>query len=225
MSRPFAADRDGIVLGEGAGAFVIESLSHAKKRGARIYAEVLATASSTVGRAKGRDHVRIATRNVLGTTLEKAQNALGSYFHVHAAGRGDISGDQSESLAIQDVFGAAKAPPVVAAKSYFGNLGAGSAAVEIIASCLALADNQLFETLNTEAVDPECPVKLAKKGDNPEMDSYIWRVRLKDKQPPLQSVSGKNKRHSSLILFYSSGRMYIDDNSGLLPLRARTQQL
>ncbi len=166
MSRPFAVDRDGIVLGEGAGAFVLESLSHAQKRGARIYGEVVATASSTVGRQNGRDHVRKALGNVLNSILNRSDKQLSSEFHIHAAGRGDPAGDLSESLAIQDAFGDSS-PSVVAAKSYFGNLGAGSASVEIIASCLALQNKRLFETLNSSRKDPKCPVRLASESDDP----------------------------------------------------------
>ncbi len=161
MSRPFAADRDGIVLGEGAAAFVLESLSNAKRRGARIYAEVLATSSSAVGPKAGRDHMRIATRNVLDSVYQRSQAALPKSFHIHAAGRGDVASDRSESLALNDVFDRAKMPPVVAAKSYFGNLGAGSAAVEIVASCLALENGQLFPTLNCSQKDPACDIAVS----------------------------------------------------------------
>lgn len=165
MSRPFAVDRDGIVLGEGAGAFVLESLTNAKRRNAKIYGELLGYASSTVGRVAGRDHVRVATKNVLSGALERSKFSSTDKLHIHAAGRGDKSGDLSESLAIAEVFEGKTTPKVVAAKSYFGNLGAGSAAVEIIASCLALKEGKLFATLNSEKKDPACPISIASENE------------------------------------------------------------
>jgi 3-oxoacyl-[acyl-carrier-protein] synthase II len=165
MSRPFAADRDGIVLGEGAGSFVVESLSHATKRGARIYAELLSVASSTVGRSSGRDHVRIATRNILESLIERSGDGLKDTYHIHAAGRGDMDSDLSESLAIHDVVGDKAGPKTVAAKSYFGNLGAGSAAIEIVASCLALNEGKLFATLNSADQDPACKISIGRPND------------------------------------------------------------
>jgi len=167
MSRPFDAGRDGIVLGEGAGAFVLESLEHAQKRGATIYAEVIATGASAVGAAAGRDHIRMATKNVLSGIVGKAREALADGWHLHASGRGDVSMDISESLGIHDVLGENKSVPIVAAKSYFGSLGAGSAAVEVISSCLAMINDELFSTLNCSEPDPRCPIRVSTKPADP----------------------------------------------------------
>ena len=161
MSRPFAADRDGIVLGEGAAGFVLESLSHAQARGARIYAELIATSSSAVGAAPGRDHMRIATENILRGVMEKAGDRLPKDYHIHAAGRGDVEADRAEAAAIHAVTEGDGSVPVVAAKSYFGNLGAGSAAVELAASCLALQHGELFATLNCTPRDPQCDIAVS----------------------------------------------------------------
>ncbi len=166
MCRPFDLGRDGIVLGEGAGAFVLESLDHAEKRGATIYAEVIATGASAVGAMTGRDHVRMATKNVLGNVFSKAQSTLKNGWHLHASGRGDVAMDISESHGICDVLGKNQKIPIVAAKSYFGSLGAGSAAVEVIASCLAMTHNQLFPTLNCSDPDPRCPIRVSTQPAN-----------------------------------------------------------
>ncbi len=167
MCRPFDSGRDGIVLGEGAAAFVLESLEHAQRRNAKIFGEVIATRASAVGQAVGRDHVRIATRNVLGHIAEQAKTVLSNGWHLHASGRGDVSMDISESQGISDVLGEDRTVPIVAAKSYFGSLGAGSAAVEVVASCLALMHEELFPTLNYTTPDPKCPIRVSNEPTSP----------------------------------------------------------
>ncbi len=83
--------------------------------------------------------------------------------HIHAHGASTRSGDVEEAQAICAVFGSAeKQPPVTAAKSYFGNLGAGSGAVELIASVLALRHGELFPILNYHSPDPQCPINAAR---------------------------------------------------------------
>ena len=160
MSRPYAADRDGIVLGEGAAAFVLESLASAKRRGRKIYAQVLATSSSAVGPRPNRDHLQLAIKNVLDGVLLQSKATLPKQFHIHGAGRGDVGPDRSEAAAIEAACAHREDVPVVAAKSYFGNLGAGSAAVEMVASCLALEHGELFSTLNCEDRDEQCRINV-----------------------------------------------------------------
>jgi 3-oxoacyl-[acyl-carrier-protein] synthase II len=83
--------------------------------------------------------------------------------HIHAHGLSTRSCDADEAKAIRDVFGdAADKVPVTAAKSYFGNLGAGSGMIEMIASLLALSHGQLFPILNYETPDPQCPIAAVK---------------------------------------------------------------
>ena len=164
MSRPFDSARDGSVLGEGAGALVLESFENAVRRGAKIWGEVIGGVGSSVGSTlagKARDFVRIATKNVVSGLISKGKTAglhLGAgNCHVHACGKSEVAADCSEAKGIQDGFGGEKIT-VTAAKSYFGNLGAGSAAVEIVASCLALDRQLLFPLLNCDNLDPECPI-------------------------------------------------------------------
>jgi 3-oxoacyl-[acyl-carrier-protein] synthase II len=86
--------------------------------------------------------------------------------HIHAHGLSTRSCDIDEAKAIREVFGAAAdRVPVTAAKSYFGNLGAGSGMIELIASVLALGKGTLFPILNFETPDPECPIKAAAPGN------------------------------------------------------------
>jgi 3-oxoacyl-[acyl-carrier-protein] synthase II len=164
MSRPFDTGRDGSILGEGAGALVLETLENALARGAKIWGEVIGGAGSCVGgthAGKTRDFVRIATKNVISHLIEKGKAAglemTAENAHIHACGKSDIAADRSEAQGINDGVGGKKIP-VTAAKSYFGNLGAGCAAVEIVASCLALDRKVLFPMLNCDNLDPDCPI-------------------------------------------------------------------
>jgi 3-oxoacyl-[acyl-carrier-protein] synthase II len=162
MVRPFESDRDGIALGEGAAAFVLETLEHAERRGAKPLAEIVVAAGSAVAPLNKRDYVRLATKNVLSRLLQKSRLQTSSKrWHLHASGKGDPLDDVSEALGIRDCLDGSNGVPIVAAKSYFGSLGAGGAAVEIAASCLALNDGELFPTLNQVKPDPKCPIRVS----------------------------------------------------------------
>jgi 3-oxoacyl-[acyl-carrier-protein] synthase II len=171
MSRPYDVTRDGALIGEGAGAVVLESLDRAVARGAKIWGEVVAGASSAVGSiGKTRDNIRIAVGNVTQSLMRRGTEAGVSFapdqWHFHGCGKSEVDGDASEANGIRDGIGNLDVP-VTAAKSYFGNLGAGSGAIEIVASCLALDRQQLFPVLNTRQLDPKCPIRLAKASDAP----------------------------------------------------------
>ncbi len=86
MSRPFDLDRDGMVLGEGAGAMILESLEHAENRGAKIYGEVIGGASSAVGPTRGRDFIRQAIKNTLEMLLDRFPKYFQKPWHLHATG-------------------------------------------------------------------------------------------------------------------------------------------
>jgi 3-oxoacyl-[acyl-carrier-protein] synthase II len=162
-ARPFDLDRRGMVLGEGAGAVVLESLDSAEKRGAAIYGEIVAAASSAVADRDFVPHRGQALANAMRATLREAALAPDQIGHIHAHGLGTRRGDAEEAGAVRGIFGErADAIPVTAAKSYFGNLGAGSGVVELIASTLALRNNRLFSVLNYETPDPECRLNVVR---------------------------------------------------------------
>jgi 3-oxoacyl-[acyl-carrier-protein] synthase II len=173
-SRPFDRDRRGMVLGEGAGAVVLEELSAAQARGATIYGEVVAAATSSAATRRlvaQRDRAMV---NVLRATLRGADATINDVGHLHAHGLSTRTSDADEARAIQEVFAARSTPlPVVAAKSYFGNLGAGSGLVELIASLLAMQHDRLFPVLNYVTPDPECPVSAVRNGDGRPGASFI----------------------------------------------------
>jgi 3-oxoacyl-[acyl-carrier-protein] synthase II len=155
--RPFDADRDGMVHGEGAGAFVLEDRGHAEARGAKILAHVLGHASCFEPRVRGEplrgDAIRRAIRGALGDARLKPTE-IG---HVNAHGLSTRRDDPREAQAIRDMLGDV---PVTAPKSFFGNLAAGTGAVEMAASVLAFQKGLIPPTLNYERPDPECPVNV-----------------------------------------------------------------
>ena len=160
-SRPFDLHRTGMVLGEGAGAAMLENLAVADARGATIYGEIIAAASSCVAGRRQLANRRQAVENVLKSLLTAGGLKPGDIGHIHAHGLGTRSCDLEEGRAIHAIFGGrAKPVPVVAIKSAIGNIGAAGGAVEMIASLMAMKHGHLFAALNHETPDPECPVFL-----------------------------------------------------------------
>ena len=163
--RPFDKDRSGMVLGEGAGVVILEDREYAEKRGANILGEVVGYASSSVASKQGVADYQQAFQNVIEGALERAGMSANEIGHVHAHGMGAIKSDREEAQAIHTVFGDSK--PVAAAKSFMGNLGAGSGVVEVISSVLAMNHGSLFANLNCENLDPECPIQMATSSSDP----------------------------------------------------------
>lgn len=164
--RPFDKNRDGFVIGEGAGVIAIEELEHAKSRGARIYAELVGFGAAFDRNRDGRGLAR-----AIRAAMEQAQVTPNDIDHINAHGLATVQADIWESKAIREVFGENQQDvPVFAAKSYFGNLGAGSGTSELITSILAMHHQCLPRTLNYSEPDPECPVSVlseSKKITNP----------------------------------------------------------
>jgi 3-oxoacyl-[acyl-carrier-protein] synthase II len=174
MSRPFDNSRTGQVIGEGAAAIILEELAHAQKRGARILGEVIGFGSSSVSSLRGIGDLYQSAHNALLQALRTSRLTPGEVGHFNAHGLATTRSDQDEARAIHDVFSQRTRPlPVVACKSYFGNLGAGGGVVELIASVQALNHNRLFRTLNYQTPDPECPVHVVSRDDQTPGDSFI----------------------------------------------------
>jgi 3-oxoacyl-[acyl-carrier-protein] synthase II len=162
-SRPFDQDRTGMVLGEGAGALILEELESARSRGATIYAEVAGTGCCTVTSANLKAQRTDAIGGAIRQTLADSGRSPSEVGHISAHGLGTVECDREEAEAIAHVFGEqAGQIPVTATKSFFGNLGAGSGVVELIASLLSLGTGHLHGTLNYETADPGCPLAISR---------------------------------------------------------------
>jgi 3-oxoacyl-[acyl-carrier-protein] synthase II len=157
-SRPFDITRDGFVMGEGSGALVLEELEIAKKRGAKIYAEI-------IGAGLSADAYHITAPHPEGTgailALEMAIKTAGinkedvDYINMH--GTSTPPGDIAETKAIKKVFGDyAYKMNVSSTKSMVGHLLGAAGAVEAIASILAIKNNLVPPTINFANPDPEC---------------------------------------------------------------------
>jgi 3-oxoacyl-[acyl-carrier-protein] synthase II len=174
LSRPFDLDRTGAVMGEGAAAIMLEELESARARGVKIYGEVLGAASSAAADRRGTGQIRTAVRNVLRMALENARLPANEVGHVNAHGVASRRFDAEEAQAIAEVFAGRSTPvPVVAPKSYFGNLGAAGGLVELIASLLTLQNGRLFATLNYETPDADCPVHVVRQRGAPAGETFL----------------------------------------------------
>ena len=172
--RPFDKHRRGQVIGEGSGAMIVEELEYAQRRGAEILGEIVGFGSSTVADPNGTPRYADALENTLRAVLRSAGASPEEVGHIHAHGLSAVDADREEAAAINRVFGdRSQRVPVVAAKSYFGNLGAGSGLVETACSLLALKKGTLFPTLGYETPDEQCDIAVVTRADVPAGDSFI----------------------------------------------------
>ena len=157
-SRPWDAQRDGFVLGDGAGVMVLEDLAHAKKRGARIYAELTGFGMSgdafhMTAPSEGGEGAALCMKNALvsaGLNPEQVD-------YINAHGTSTPAGDIAETDAIKKVFGQHSSTLCVSSnKSMIGHLLGASGAVEAIMSVLTLTDQVIPPTINLEHPDPRC---------------------------------------------------------------------
>lgn len=157
-SRPFDATRDGFVLGEGAGALLLEELEHAKARGARIYAEMVGIGMSADAHHMTAPHpegygASLAMRRVLEDAQIRAEDV--DYLNMH--GTSTPLGDVAETKAVKQVFGEhAYAMNLSSTKSMIGHLLGAAGAVEAIAAILAIERGTVPPTINFEHPDPDC---------------------------------------------------------------------
>jgi 3-oxoacyl-[acyl-carrier-protein] synthase II len=172
-SRPFDKNRDGWVIGEGAGVLAVEDLDHARRRGAKIYAELVG-----FGSAFDRGRTGAGLARAIRAALRQAGIGPDVIDHVNAHGQGTVAGDAWEARGLAEVFGPLNTP-VFAAKSYFGSLSAAGGPVELVISVLALQYGTLPATLNYTEPDPACPVAVNRE-PRPVTKPYALKVSLTD---------------------------------------------
>lgn len=150
---PFDRDRDGLVIGEGAGTLILEEYEHAKSRGAKIYAEIVGFATNTDG-----THITNPNPDTMQIVMENSIKSAGlsanDIGYVNAHGTGTKNGDIAESIATQNAF--KRQVPISTIKSYTGHTLGACGAIEAILSIEMMRNKWFAPTLNLNNIDPEC---------------------------------------------------------------------
>lgn len=190
-SRPFDQTRDGFVLGEGAGMLILETLGHAKSRGATVLAEVIGYGSSadayriTDIHPDGRGAIASMTQ-----ALKSAGVAPADVDYISAHGTGTKENDSTETRAVKAVFGEyARKVPMSSIKSMMGHLIAAAGAVELITCVLAIRDQVLPPTMNIQTPDPEC-----------DMDYVANQARRAEVEVALSNSFGFGGQNDTLVI-------------------------
>ena len=162
-SRPFDMDRDGFVMGEGAGALVVETLESALERSAKIYCEIIG-----FGESGDANHITSPVTDgplrAMRSALEMAKNITGEYpkiDYINTHGTSTPVGDKNETAAIKEAFGGKEnCPPVSSTKGQIGHCLGAAGAIEAIMAIKALNEGVIPPTINVENQDPECDLDV-----------------------------------------------------------------
>ncbi len=192
-SRPFDVDRDGFVLGEGSGTIVLEELEHAKKRGAKIYGELVGAAMSadayhiTAPHAEGN-----GAALVMKTALKDANIKTSDLDYINVHGTSTPLGDIAETLAIKKVFGEdAYKLNISSTKSMTGHLLGAAGAVELIASVFAINESLIPPTINHFTDDPQI---------DPKLNLTFWKPQERSVEYAMSNTFGFGGHNSSIIV-------------------------
>ena len=161
-SRPFDKDRDGFVLGEGAGALILEDYNHAVQRGAKIYCEVTGTGVSADAYHLTAPHPEgLGAYNVMKKTLKQAKKEYNEIDYINVHGTSTQLGDVTEINAIKKLFGESVYNiNISSTKSMTGHLLGAAGAIESIATILAIQNNCIPPTINLDNLDPKLDPKI-----------------------------------------------------------------
>jgi 3-oxoacyl-[acyl-carrier-protein] synthase II len=158
--RPFDKDRDGFVIGEGAGVAVLESLEHAQARGAHIYAEIVGyTTNTDAYHITAPDPNASTVKRAIRDSLERAGLEPKDVDYINAHGTSTPLNDKAEAVAIREVFGDYKVP-VSSTKSMIGHLIGAAGAVEAVTCALAIENQIIPPTINYDTPDPEMDINV-----------------------------------------------------------------
>ncbi len=190
-SRPFDKDRDGFVVGEGSGVLILESLEHARARGARIYAELAGHGmTGDAHHITAPDPEGSGACRAMRMAMERAGISIDEVDYINAHGTSTPLGDAAETKAIKLVFGErAKRLAVSSTKSQIGHLMGGAGAVEAVATLMAICEGMIPPTINYETPDPEC-----------DLDYVPNRARKADVRVALSNSFGFGGHNSTLVL-------------------------
>ena len=189
-SRPFDANRDGFVCGEGGGVVVLESLAHAQRRDARIYAEVIGYGmTGDAHHMTAPDPEGDGAARAMASALADARITPGEVGYINAHGTSTPYNDKFETLAIKRVFGEhARKVAVSSTKSMTGHLLGAAGGIEAVASVLALHHGILPPTINYETPDPDC-----------DLDDIPNQARKQDVDLALSNAFGFGGTNATLV--------------------------
>jgi len=164
-SRPFDVDRDGFVLAEGAGVVVVEELEHARKRGARIYAELKGYgASGDAGHITQPDDEGRGAAQAMAMALHDAELSPDAVHYINAHGTSTPLGDKAETKAVKRVFGDhARRVAISSTKSQLGHTLGASGGIELVVCSLTMSRGVITPTINLDNPDPECDLDYTPK--------------------------------------------------------------
>ncbi|RKY20575.1 MAG: beta-ketoacyl-[acyl-carrier-protein] synthase II, partial [Planctomycetota bacterium] len=171
-SRPFDRDRDGFVIGEGAGILVLEELEHAKRRGAPILAEMVG-----YGHTADAHHITdpapggAGARKAMAMAIRESGLTPDDVDYINAHGTSTPANDPAEAKAINDLFG--RKVPLSSTKSMLGHLLGASGAVELIVSILTIRNGVIHPTVNYENPDPACDVDCVPEGPREQKVDFV----------------------------------------------------
>ncbi len=165
-SRPFDRDRDGFVMGEGAGVVVLEELEAARRRGAPILAEVAGyAATADASHITAPDPVGAGAALAMRLALDKARIAPGDVSYINAHGTATPLGDVAETLAVKEIFGPhAFRVPISSTKSMLGHLLGAAGSVEAVICVKAIEEGVAPPTINLDHPDPQCDLDYIPEG-------------------------------------------------------------
>ena len=159
--KPFDTHRSGQVVGEGAASLILETPEYAAARGAKIHGRILSGATSCVSDREGKPQHKKALVNAIRSALRQAGLQPHEIGHINAQGLGSRQGDQAEADAIHEVFGeSASQVPVTAYKGHYGNAGASSGSIDLVATFASLDDGVLYPVLGCDSPDPKCGLNI-----------------------------------------------------------------
>jgi len=169
-TRPFDADRDGFVDSEGAAVFVLERRDHAEARGVKPLARIVGYGRRHEPALDSQPPTGLAIQRAIEAALQMAQIAPSAVGHVNAHGLSTKLDDRIEASAIAATLDDI---PVTAPKSFFGNIGAASGAIELAVSLLGLERGLVPPTLNYDTPDPNCPVNVVTELTPPRSSTVL----------------------------------------------------
>ena len=190
-SRPFDADRDGFVLGEGCAFFVLERLEHARARGARIYAEIFGSAhSSDTYHIAAPDPEGKGAIRAMRWALQDAGLSLADVDYINAHGPSTPLGDATETYAIKSLFEErAYEIPISSTKSMIGHTFAAAGAIEALACVKSIETGYIHPTINYQTPDPRC-----------DLDYVANEARHHEVNVALSNSFGLGGQNSTLVL-------------------------